>query len=370
MPNIILDYYDLISPSDDIDIHSTENNLSINEQFDEQFDKCQALSLQLEAIPKSKLVLAQMVLFSLELLFTIIGLVLSVVFVCRKKTNFLLRLFVYLSVATTLLVALGLVTSIPETCEYFIGIYVFGLAYITWIATVLSFTAYSTLLRKLCAQTCSYCAKRQPCCVNRTPKQQVIMEVVLILVTIVLPIPFILGGILSQDLSTVTLAGGISELLLLFVASPAAMFIGLIGYVILLVWFCVRRRLIARRSVVLFVKELIMCFMYFLIVILEIIYFAFNSNGMTSRKDIRIGLIVVVTILTLYPYCVLVYILYSFRTKTSQHADNRIQEDDRDLVSAHSLEWFSLTTTDAAVDFHEQPHKRRTDLLCMRCQHY
>ncbi len=110
MSNIISDYYDLINPSENI-IHSTENNLSI----DEQYDKCPALSLKLDAIPQ--LILAQIVLFSLALLFSIIGLVVSIVFVCRKKTNFFTRLFVYLSVATTLLVGLGLVTSIPETCE-------------------------------------------------------------------------------------------------------------------------------------------------------------------------------------------------------------------------------------------------------------
>ncbi len=145
--------YNLINTSD---IHVSEDNSTM----------CQ---MQLEATPKWTL--AQRVLFSLEFLFTFIGLVLNIVFVCRKKTNFLTRLFVYLSVATTLLVGLGLVTSIPETCDYFI---VLGLVYIIWIATILSYTAYSTLLSKLCAQTCSCCMRRQPCCVNRTPKQQVI----------------------------------------------------------------------------------------------------------------------------------------------------------------------------------------------------
>ncbi len=342
MSNIISDYYDLINPSENI-IHSTENNLSI----DEQYDKCPALSLKLDAIPQ--LILAQIVLFSLALLFSIIGLVVSIVFVCRKKTNFFTRLFVYLSVATTLLVGLGLVTSIPETCDYFIGIHVFGLVYITWIATVLSYTAYFTLLWKLCAQTCSCCMRRQLRCVNRTPKQQVILEVVLVLVTIVLPIPFILGGILSHGLNKATvLVVGISEIIMLFVAIPAVGLLGSVGYVILLVWFCVRRKLISRKSAVLFVKELIMCFMYFLIAILEILYFAFNSNGMTPRTDVRIGLIIVVTLATLYPYCVLVYMWYSFRFR---QVDKRgIQEDGRDLVSAHTLEWGRYSATETSTD--------------------
>ncbi len=285
--------------------------------------ECQERLLQ--AFPE--LILAQKVLFSLELLFSIIGLFVSIVFVCRKKTNFFTRLFVYLSVATILLVGLGLVTSIPETCDYFIGIHVFGLAYIIWIATVLSFTAYFTLLWKLCAQTCSCCKRRQPCCVNRTPKQQVILEVVFLLLTIVVPIPFII------------VSGGIG---VVYMVLPVATLLGLIGYLILLVWFCVRRKLIAKRRCV---KELVMWFMYF------IAYFALSTVMLTQpyRKEIRIGLIIVVTLSALYPYCVLRYLLYSFRTKRVQHVNNQIQVDGTNLVTVHPLTWFSQTTTDAGV---------------------
>ena len=314
--------------------------------------------MQLEATPK--FTLAQIVLFSLELLFTFIGLVLNIVFVCRKKTNFLTRLFVYLSVATTLLVGLSLVWSILEPCSnnfIFIGVNVGGLVYITWIATVLSFTAYSTLLSKLCAQTCSCCMRRQPCCVNRTPKQ---LEVVLVLVTIVLPIPLVLGivGVAFENLvsPTVNVLAIIIDSIggpIIYGASPAGMLLTLIGYVILLVWFCAQRRLIARRRcAVLFVKELVMWFMYFIVNILDIAYVALYFYVMLSqnyRKEIRIGLIIVTTIATIYPYCVLGYLLYSFRTKRVQHAYNRIQVDDTNLVSAHPPTWFSQTTTDAAA---------------------
>ncbi len=136
-------------------------------------------------------------------------------------------------------------------------------------------------------------------------------------------------------------------------ASPAGMLLGLIGYVILLVWFCARKKLIARRRcAILFVKELVMWFMYFIVNILGIVYFALYFYVMLSqnyRKEIRIGLIIVTTISALYPYCVLGYMWYSFRTKRVQHAYNRIQVDDTNLVSAHPPTWFSQTTTDGAA---------------------
>ena len=308
------------------------------------------LAEQLEAIPK--LILAQQVLFSLELLFSIIGLVLNIVFVCRKKTNFLVRLFVYSSVATTLVVALSLaiIILLRPTTMACVGIVVinFGLAYTAWIIVVTSCTAYSTLLWKLCAQTCSCCMRRQSCCVNRTPKQQVIMEVVLVLVTIVLPIPVVLGDILGRLSSGLFILASYSAVVLFF-AIPV-MLLTLIGYVILLVWFCVRRRLIAKRrgtAQTILVKELVMWFMYFIVNILVIANFVIYVFILSAPS--RIGLIIVITILTLYPYCVLVYMFYSFRTKRARHVDNRIQEDGTNLVTAHPPKWFSLTTTDAAV---------------------
>ncbi len=333
LPNDIPDYYNnynLVNASEpDYYFNSVNDSPTVDYEYE-----CQAIASRLEAIPK--LILAQIILFSLELLFSIIGLVLNIVFVCRKKTNFLVRLFVYSSVATTLVVALGLakiILDLPTVCVGILNLLpLFGLAYTTWIIVVTSCTAYSTLLWKLCAQTCSCCMRRQPCCVNRTPKQQVILEVVLVLVTIVLPISF-------------TLSSGS----VMLVVTPIAMLLTLIGYVILLVWFCVRRRLIAKRgTALLIVKELVMWFMYFIV---NIAIFSIYMATLTyaPSKYIRIGLIIVVTISTLYPYCVLGYMLYSFRTKRARHVDNRIQVDGTNLVTAHPPKWFSLTTTDAAV---------------------
>ncbi len=256
--------------------------------------------------------------------------------------------------ATTLLVGLGLVTSIPETCEYFIGIYIFGLAYIIWIATVLSFTAYSTLLWKLCAQTCSCCMRRQSRCVNRTPKQQAILTgsgvpalndcaaYILVLGNVLFNL-WDMRYFQSVDSILISITLAISAL----VGSPAALLLTLIGCVILLVWFCARRKLIARRRcAVLFVKELVMWFMYFIVnILISIAYFFYNYY----RKEIRIGLIIVITIAALYPYFVLGYLLYSFRNKRVQHVNNQIQVDGTNLVTAHPTKWFSLTTTDAAV---------------------
>ena len=312
-----------------------KNISDYNRSIDYVYDGCQESLLPYEVFPK--FTLAQIVLFSLELLFSTIGLVLNIAFICRKKTHFLVRLFVYLSVTTTLLVglAIGLVmrSSIhrPDSCEHSSGIYnQQGFGYAIWISSVLSFTAYSILLWKLCAQMCSCCMRRQPCCVNRTPKQQVILEVVFLLIIIVLPIPFFIvsGGEVA-----------------IYMVTPAAMLLGLIGYVILLVWFCVQRKLIAKRRCV---KELVMWFMYFIVTILSIAYFVLSMVELS--EDTSIGLIILlVTISALYPYCVLGYLLYSFRTKRVQHADNRIQVDETNLVNAHPLTWFSQTTTDAAV---------------------
>ncbi len=238
----------------DVPKNISDYNRSIDYDYD--WYGCQESLLPYEVFPK--FTLAQIVLFSLELLFSIIGLVLNIAFICRKKTNFLVRLFVYLSVTTTLLVGLAIGLEmrssihLPDSCIQIDVYYNQRFGYAIWISSVLSFTAYSILLWKLCAQTCSCCKRRQPCCVNRTPKQQVILEVVFLLLTIVVPIPFVI------------VSGGIG---VIYMVLPVATLLGLIGYLILLVWFCVRRKLIAKRRCV---KELVMWFMYFIVTILSI----------------------------------------------------------------------------------------------------
>ena len=57
--------------------------------------------------------LAQAIIFSVELPVSLVGVILNIIFVCRKKTNFLVRVFVYTSIPTALFLVIFWFVNIP-----------------------------------------------------------------------------------------------------------------------------------------------------------------------------------------------------------------------------------------------------------------
>ena len=139
---------------------------------------------------------AQAVLHSVDLPMSLIGTILSLVFICLKKTNFLVRVFAYSTFPLTLLLMMLWLNnfaafkpsqSLYGYCNSVLELYLPGLAVSLWIIGVLSFTISITLLQKLCSATCD-CCLRQPQRNRLSPRVSVCLEVLFVMVAIMVPL--------------------------------------------------------------------------------------------------------------------------------------------------------------------------------------
>ena len=129
----------------------------------------------------------------------------SLIFICRKKTNFLMRVFFYSSVITTLILGVSWIYSVPafkpgismfEFCYNIVNLYIFGTQCLFVTASLLSCSFSFILLQKFCSVTCTSnncCKCHQPqrnCLLPRSLR--VCLEVLFIAVIIMVPMSFAL----------------------------------------------------------------------------------------------------------------------------------------------------------------------------------
>ena len=103
------------------------------------------------------------------LLLSVIGLVTELLFVCKKKNNFLLRLFVYLSISITITVgvdALQLLLYVDASATYYQTVceILFPVLHYSITAEIfLTFSVNIVLLQKVFATTCVSCFRAKAC---------------------------------------------------------------------------------------------------------------------------------------------------------------------------------------------------------------
>ncbi len=254
--------------------------------------------------------IVQAVVLSVVFPLSFVGMVLNIVFICRRKTNFLVRRIVYMTVITTLQLGALWLWSIPafkpdESMFYFcyeVGDVYVSMAYggVTWIMAILVCSIYFTLVTKLCG-----------CFSRRRPwsyRSRLLLECIFVTITL------LVGIVLSVLICLYFNEINVIALLLTLVIPPALVLISFIGNIVLTIWFCTLwRRQIARRRDVL--KEIGIFFALFFFTL-----FVFGldfCNGVFSLMPATvITQIVLSSPLSCFPLLVFGYMCYSFRSRT------------------------------------------------------
>ncbi len=241
-----------------------------------------------------------------------VGMVLNIVFICRRKTNFLVRRIVYMTVITTLQLGALWLWSIPafkpdesmyNFCDtvrlvYFSVVQSGGM----WIIAILVCSIYFTLVTKLCG-----------CFSRRRPwsdRWRFHLECIFVMITL---LPGLVFSVLEYNLVYYNniIYSALYGILIIIVIPSALVLISFIGNVVLTIWFCILwRRQIARRRDVL--KEIGIFFALFFFTL-----FVFGLVICTTYMlPVVIKQIVISTPLSCFPWLVFGYMCYSFRRRT------------------------------------------------------
>ena len=184
--------------------------------------------------------IAQAAVLSVVFPLSFVGMVLNIVFICRRKTNFLVRRIVYMTVITTLQLGALWLWSIPafkrdesmfHFCYQVRRVY-FSVAKsgLLWITAILVCSIYFTLV--------SF-SRRRPC----SDRSRFLLEFIFVMITL-------LVGLVFSVLTNFALY--LTQQMIILVIPPVLVLISFIGNVVLTIWFCTLwRRQIARRRDVL-----------------------------------------------------------------------------------------------------------------------
>ena len=276
---------------------------------------------------------------TVELLVSFIGTILSFEFVGRNKPNFLVRVYAYTCIPITLILAAFWLDNLPalifqampnwfwiQYCREMHVLLTGLLLVLLWVIAVLSCTISINLLQKLCNTYCSCCSRhRQPSC-WRSSRVRVCLEILFIVLVIVVPL-LIFAVIYGTELHRINSASSPRILHILgnithdssyvSFAMVVPLALSFISDIVLIVWFCKVRRQIARRGTM--YKELVLFAIHLLVAILATLllsffYFYFvHLPGLTPDEK-KIAIMIVLTLLTLFPFCVYVYMICSSRT--------------------------------------------------------
>ena len=220
--------------------------------------------------------IAQAVVLSVVFPLSFVGTVLNIVFICRRKTNFLVRRIVYITVITTLQLGAFWLLSIPafkrdesmfNFCYQVSRVYN-SVAMSGFMMAILVCSIYFTLVTKLCG-----------CFSRRRPwsdQSRLLLECIFVMMTLLAGFVFsVLAYYIYFDLLLL-----ISTYLLLFIPL-AIVLISLIGNFVLTIWFgTLWRRQIARKRDVLKEIGIFFALFFFTLFVIGIdlcTHFGFNT---------------------------------------------------------------------------------------------
>ena len=263
--------------------------------------------------------IAQAAVLSVVFPLSFVGMVLNIVFICRKKTNFLVRRIVYMTVITTLQLGALWLWSIPAFkqdesmfgfCDKIRDVY-FSVANSggMWIIAILICSINFTLVTKLCG--CF--SRRRPC----SDRSCLLLEFVFVTITLLVGFVF---SVLGYYLFIRVINFAQYFLIIITVIPPALVLISFIGNVVLTIWFCTLwRRQIARRRDVLKEIGIFFALFFFTLFLMGMdicTLFVLDSFVFDIMLAIVITQIVLSPPLSCFPLLVFGYMCYSFRSKT------------------------------------------------------
>ena len=257
----------------------------------------------------------QVAILSASFICSMLGVILDVVFICRKKTNFLVRLFVYLMVVTTI----ELVSVWPNTygriliqCDEslpmprtFVLFNVGVIFYCLWVQAVIACSISVMLMKKLYNYTCGSTSTYASCWRNQINSHPKCMEAIIVTVLFGLPV---VPTIITATIGPIILSS-IIYIIVLIVVSIIPVFLSLLGDVVLLIWFCwLRRRRVARIRTRTVLKEITL---FFLLLFAIPLTWVFLSHNMVVSTILSV-------FIAILPYLLLLYMCLSFRSSTRQ----------------------------------------------------
>ena len=204
------------------------------------------------------LYLVQASILSVGLPVSFIGMLLSIATVCRRRTNFLARIFVYLTIPTTVLLGVSWMYTVPafkanqslvKVCEVLGPLNFKGSATMLLIQALLSFSFSVALLHKFCSTTGVCCSKRA--WGNSSSSQNICLEVLFVETIIVLPILMYLTGsvvsiikipVFSSSANSILMTLSYYLLLYAVYLFLIPLCLSIVSDVILLAWLFPRRR--------------------------------------------------------------------------------------------------------------------------------
>ena len=224
--------------------------------------------------------IAQAAVLSVVFPLSFIGTVLNIVFIviCRKKTNFLARRIVYITVVTTLQLGALWFWNIPafkrddswyQFCIYSATLYMSAATVSLWMMAILVCSIYFSLVTQLYGCSCCF-SRRLPW----SDRFYFRLEVLLVMITLLIGLVF---GVLTYSIITsIRLIIDIytAALYYFFLLQLAIVLISVIGIIILIcIWCCtVRRKQITRitaenvliKSEIVLLKSLLFFIVYFI----------------------------------------------------------------------------------------------------------
>ena len=282
---------------------------------------------------------------SVSFFFSLLGVILDIIFICRIKTNFMVRLFVYLMVATTMELgaacprSIFMIHVIHQSCtsinRQLVDLFFIIAVYCLWVQAVTVCSIDVTLLTKIYKYTCgatssttTQCHAVASCWRNRNLK---CMEALFLTVLFGLPVVItiiVLTSIIESSSSIWSISNSASSLHL--IAAIPVLFnllcnIGLI--VVLPVWFFwLRRRQVARVRTRAVLKETGL----FVLLLFSTPFVWLFLNFWNSYLDSEIYSTAILSVfLGVLPYGLLVYMWLSFRS--SARRVRIVQNENRDL---------------------------------------
>ncbi len=195
--------------------------------------------------------IAQVAILSFVFPLSFVGMVLNIVFICRKKTNFLVRRTVYLTVVTTLQLGALWFSNIPtferdpyisryQFCVDGATLYLSATIGSIWMMSILACSTFFSLVTQL--YDCLCCFSKKLCFRNYC------LEILLVMITLLIGLVFSMF-----TYKTVRLITDIDTASLYFFLLPLVIVaISWIGNIIICIWFCTRlyiwRRQITRKK--------------------------------------------------------------------------------------------------------------------------
>ena len=269
---------------------------------------------------------------------SVLGVILDITFICRIRTNFLVRIFVYLMISTTtnlgafwgsysiILISLSISRKSFDSwpwCTINIPLDSILVMYTMWVETLLICSINATFMTKVCSYSCCRVNIRT-CWQSRIRSHSKCMEA--LFVTFLFGLPVLVTLTIGQTVSILN-DTVIDNIIILFLPITPA-FLSLVSVVFLIGWFCwlqigqvVRVRMkTLLKEIGLFTGLLLTTFLTW---ILWIYMTHMYVSGPGQESDLNTKNILIMTtafsaFLGIIPLCLFVYMWLSFRSSTRQ----------------------------------------------------